>query len=72
VERLGIKSDKWNQCLHGVCWDRPTTMFPVSIAMAATWNPALVHEEATAISDEARAIYNLWHQHRNLKRSIKV
>jgi beta-glucosidase len=62
VERLGIKSDKWNQCLHGVCWDRPTTMFPVSIAMAATWNPARVNEVAAAISDEARAIYNLWRQ----------
>jgi hypothetical protein len=32
LERFGIKSDKWNQCLHGVWWDRPTTMFPVSIA----------------------------------------
>jgi beta-glucosidase len=59
--RLNIKSDKWNQCLHGVVWDRPTTMFPVSIAMAATWDPDLVYEEATAISDEARAIYNEWH-----------
>jgi beta-glucosidase len=66
VERLGIRADKWNQCLHGVCWDRPTTMFPVSIAMAATWNPARVHEVATAISDEARAIYNLWHQQPNI------
>ncbi len=66
VARLGIRSDKWNQCLHGVCWDRPTTMFPVSIAAAATWDPRLVHEEATAISDEARAIYNLWHQQPDL------
>jgi beta-glucosidase len=62
VTRLAILSDKWNQCLHGVVWDRPTTMFPASIAMAATWNPARIHEVATAISDEARAIYNLWHQ----------
>ncbi len=62
IERFGIKSDKWNQCLHGVWWDRPTTMFPVSIAMAATWDPDLIHEGATVISDEARAIYNLWHQ----------
>jgi beta-glucosidase len=65
IERLGIKSDKWNQCLHGVWWDRPTTMFPVSIAMAATWDPRLIHEVATAISDEARAIYNGWHQDPN-------
>ncbi len=62
VTRLSILSDKWNQCLHGVVWDRPTTMFPVSIAMAATWNPVRIHDVATAISDEARAIYNLWHQ----------
>src|SRR5256714_1982321 len=67
VPRFNIKSDKWNQCLHGVVWDRPTTMFPVSIAMAATWDPALVHEEATAISDEARAIYNAWHDDPNFK-----
>ena len=51
VERFGIKSDRWNQCLHGVWWDRPTTMFPVSIAMAATWDPLLVHQVATAISE---------------------
>ncbi len=67
LERFGIKSDKWNQCLHGVWWDRPTTMFPVSIAMAATWDPALIHEVATVISDEARAIYNGWHQDPNFK-----
>jgi beta-glucosidase len=62
VKRLGIRADQHNQCLHGVQWSRPTTMFPVSIAMAATWNPDLIHEVATAISDEARAVYNLWNQ----------
>lgn len=61
IERFNIKSDKWNQNLHGVVWDRPTTMFPVSIAAAATWDPKLIYEVATAISDEARAIYNGWH-----------
>jgi beta-glucosidase-like glycosyl hydrolase len=71
VERFGIRSDQWNQCLHGVCWDRPTTMFPISIAMAATWDTKLVHEEATAISDEARAIYNLWHQQPDIKAQHK-
>lgn len=60
VERFKIKSDGWNQSLHGVWWNRPTTMFPVSIAMAATWNTALIHEVADAISDEARGIYNGW------------
>ncbi|MEO6916979.1 MAG: glycoside hydrolase family 3 C-terminal domain-containing protein [Chitinophagaceae bacterium] len=61
ISRLNIRSDGWNQALHGVWWDRPTTMFPVSIAMAATWDTSLVHEVATATSDEARAIYNGWH-----------
>jgi len=62
IARFNIKSDKWNQSLHGVTWNRPTTMFPVSIAMAATWDTKLIFEEATVISDEARAIYNGWHQ----------
>jgi beta-glucosidase len=61
VARFGIKCDRWNQCLHGVCWDRPTTLFPVPLALAATWDSNLVHQVATAISDEARAIYNGWH-----------
>jgi beta-glucosidase len=67
IPRFGIKSDKWNQSLHGVVWTRPTTMFPVSIAMAATWDTKLVYTEATAISDEARAIYNGWHQDPNFQ-----
>src|SRR5579863_9306601 len=71
IQRLGIKSDKWNQCLHGVVWDRPTTMFPVPIAMAATWDPDLVHDVTTAVSDEARAIYNLWHQQPDIKAQHK-
>lgn len=62
LDRFGLRSDKWNQCLHGVWWTEPTTMFPVSIAMAATWDTNLVYQEAVAISDEARAIYNGWHQ----------
>jgi beta-glucosidase len=65
VERFKIRADGWNQGAHGVWWDRPTTMFPVSIAMAATWDTKLINEVATAISDEARAIYNGWHQDPN-------
>jgi beta-glucosidase-like glycosyl hydrolase len=30
------------QSLHGIVWTKPTTMFPVNISMAATWNPALI------------------------------
>ncbi len=61
IERLHIRADQWNQCLNGVKWDRPTTLFPTCIAMAATWDVNLVHETAKALSDEARAIYNGWH-----------
>lgn len=59
--RLNILSDKWNQCLHGVVWNRPTTMFPIPTAMGATWDPELIRRVTTVISDEARAIYNGWH-----------
>lgn len=65
LKRFDIKSDKWNQCLHGVWWNKPTTMFPISTAMGATWDPALINEMASAISDEARAIYNGWHNDPN-------
>jgi beta-glucosidase len=61
IERFHIRADQWNQCLNGVQWNRPTTLFPSCIAMAATWDTNLVHKIATALSDEARAIYNGWH-----------
>jgi beta-glucosidase len=49
----------WNQSLHGIVWTKPTTMFPIPLSMAATWDPALTHDVAAAIADEGRAIYNL-------------
>ncbi len=62
VDGRPILSDQWNQCLNGVQWDRPTTLFPTCLAMAATWNPDLVqHQVAATLADEARAIYNGWH-----------
>jgi beta-glucosidase len=61
IERLKIPAmNGWNQSLHGIVWTKPTTMFPVPISMAATWDPALVHDVAAAIADEGRAIYNFW------------
>ena len=61
VERFSIRSDQWNQCLNGVQWDKPTTLFPVCLAMSATWDTNLVHQIARVLSDEARAVYNGWH-----------
>ena len=71
LERFNIRSDQWNQCLNGVKWDRPTTLFPTCIAMAATWNTNLVYTIATVLSDEARAIYNGWHVDPNVKSEHK-
>ena len=68
IERLGVPEVKgWNQCLRGVVWSKPTTMFPVPIAQAATWDTGLVHDIANAISDEARGIYNLTRDTKNKK-----
>jgi beta-glucosidase len=62
IERLKIPAmNGWNQSLHGIVWSQPTTMFPVPISMAATFDPALVHDVASAIADEGRAVYNYWH-----------
>ena len=49
----------WNQTLHGVWSKQPTTLFPTAIGMAATWNPELIRMVADAMSDEARALYNI-------------
>lgn len=62
IDRLKIPAmNGWNQSLHGIVWTQPTTMFPVPISMAATWDPQLVHDVAGAIADEGRAVYNYWH-----------
>jgi beta-glucosidase len=61
VQRFNIRADQWNQCLNGVQWDRPTTLFPICLGMSATWDTNLVCETASTLSDEARAIYNIWH-----------
>ena len=45
----------WNECLHGVARAGIATVFPQAIGLAATWNPDLMFEIATAISTEARA-----------------
>jgi beta-glucosidase len=61
IDRLKVPAmNGWNQSLHGIVWTQPTTMFPVPISMAATWNPTLVHDVAGAIADEGRAIHNYW------------
>jgi beta-glucosidase len=62
IDRLKVPAmNGWNQSLHGIVWSQPTTMFPVSINMAASFDPMLIHDVAAAIADEGRAVYNYWH-----------
>lgn len=60
IPRLGIKEyDWWNECLHGVARNGRATVFPQPIGLAATFDDALALRVATAISDEARAKFNI-------------
>ncbi|MHB0756523.1 glycoside hydrolase family 3 C-terminal domain-containing protein [Polaribacter sp. M15] len=59
IERLGVPYFEWyGEALHGIIgWN--CTQFPQNIAMGATWNPDLMFDVATAISNEARALKNM-------------
>jgi beta-glucosidase len=68
VPRLGIPAYYWwNECLHGVARAGIATVFPQAIALAATFDSALVFKIADAISNEARAKYNLSKKYNNPK-----
>ena len=55
IPRLGIPQFQWwNEALHGVGRNGFATVFPITMAMAASWDDALVHKVFTAVSDEAR------------------
>jgi beta-glucosidase len=49
----------WNEALHGVARNGVATVFPQAIGLAATWDEKLMFNVATAISDEARAKYQI-------------
>ncbi len=58
IERLGVPYyNWWNEALHGVVQGR-ATVFPQAIALAATWDTALMQRVADVISTEARAKYH--------------
>ena len=59
VPRLSIPDyNFWSEALHGVAANGRATVFPQAIGMAATWDRDLIHQIATAISDEGRAKYH--------------
>jgi beta-glucosidase len=69
IERLGIPEyDWWNEALHGVARAGQATVFPQSIAMAATFDEEAVFETFTMISDEARAKYHHYQKQKEYDR----
>ena len=59
IERLNVPEyNWWNECLHGVARAGEATVFPQAIGMGATWNPDLIFNMGTVVSDEARAKYH--------------
>ena len=59
IPRLNIPAyNWWNEALHGVARSGVATIFPQAIGMASTFDDTLIYNIASAISDEARAMYN--------------
>lgn len=48
----------WNEALHGVARSGVATIFPQAIGLGATFDEDLLFRVSSAISDEARAMYN--------------
>ena len=60
IDRLGIPAyNWWNEALHGVARNGYATMYPMPIGMAASFDPQLIEEVFTSVSDEARVKYRL-------------
>ena len=58
IPRLGIPAyNYWGEALHGVGRNGRATVFPEPIGMAASFDPELVREVASAIADEGRVKY---------------
>jgi beta-glucosidase len=59
IPRLGLPAyDYWNEALHGVANNGVATVFPQAVGGAASWNPALFHQEGKIIGVEGRAKHN--------------
>ncbi len=54
IERLGIAPYSWwNEALHGVARNGKATVYPMPIALAATFDPEQIEDVFGAIADEA-------------------
>ncbi|MBQ9668325.1 MAG: glycoside hydrolase family 3 protein, partial [Prevotella sp.] len=69
IRRLGVPQfEWWNEALHGVGRNGFATVFPITTAMAASWDDGLVERVFTAVSDEARAKNTLARRSGTLKK----
>jgi len=65
IPRLAVRNyNVWSEALHGVLSGanpsvgiQGPTSFPNSVALGSSWDPELLEREASAIADEARAIF---------------
>ncbi len=65
VPELGIAQYTATECLHGYCARAPSTLFPQSTTLAASFNTRLIHRVAYAIGLEGRAWRNDWETTKN-------
>ena len=66
IPRLGILPyNWWSEALHGVGRSGNATIFPQAIGMAASFDPDLLFRVSSAISDEARAMFNAFQKREN-------
>ncbi|MET3663414.1 glycoside hydrolase family 3 C-terminal domain-containing protein [Caulobacter sp. 1776] len=60
IPRLGVPAyNWWTESLHGALGALPTTNYPEPVGLAATFDPALVHDVAGAIGTEVRDLHTL-------------
>lgn len=63
IPRLGVPAyNWWTESLHGAGGAVPTTNFPQSIGLAATFDPPLIHDVARVISIELQGLHTLARQ----------
>ena len=68
IDRLGIpKWNWWNETLHGVGRNGTATVFPITMALASTFDDALVQKCFDVASTEARAKYNIARKEGHMK-----
>ncbi len=60
IPRVGLPAYKYygGESLHGFGQSGPVTSFPLPLAMGCSWNPSLMQQVFTAVSDEIWA----WHK----------